>query len=188
MVVLTIIPPLSGGLIYNRRLAIANKHGCGEYYFNRELALANSMRGELIWKMSHPEKTARHDFGSSPPDKRALLGENGCTVSGGERQRISIAGALLKDAPIVLLDEATASLDPENEVQIQEAVSELVSGRTVIVIAHRLRTVSGADNIIVLDNGNIVEQGKSGELLENYGLFARLFNIQQDSLGWSVKA
>ena len=123
-----------------------------------------------------------------PQGYDSVIGENGCTVSGGERQRISIARALLKDAPIVLLDEATASLDPENEVQIQEAISELVRDRTVIVIAHRLRTVVGADNIVVMENGSIAEQGRSEELLGREGLFAKLYRIQQESLGWSVGA
>jgi ATP-binding cassette subfamily B protein len=121
-----------------------------------------------------------------PQSYETVIGENGSTLSGGERQRISIARALLKNAPIVLLDEATASLDPENETQIQAAISELVKGRTVIVIAHRLRTVMGADKIAVLDGGRLVEQGTSGELLAQNGLFARLHQIQQMSLGWSV--
>jgi len=115
-----------------------------------------------------------------------LIGENGNTLSGGERQRISIARALLKDAPIVLLDEATASLDPENEVLIQEAISALIKNRTVIVIAHRLKTIAGANKIIVLKNGKLSEQGTHNELLEKNGLYARLWNIQQESFGWSV--
>jgi ATP-binding cassette subfamily B protein len=115
-----------------------------------------------------------------------VIGENGSTLSGGERQRISIARALLKDAPIVLLDEATASLDPENETLIQEAISELVKNRTVIVIAHRLRTVLGADKIAVLDQGRLVEEGSGEELLAKAGLFARLYTIQQESLGWTA--
>ncbi len=115
-----------------------------------------------------------------------LIGENGCTLSGGERQRISIARAILKDAPIVLLDEATASIDPENEVLIQEAISELIRDRTVIVIAHRLKTIAGANRIIVLDEGNLAEQGTHDELLQKNGLYARLWHIQQESLGWSV--
>ena len=133
-------------------------------------------------------KMARcHDFiEAMPQGYDTLIGENGCTLSGGERQRISIARALLKNAPIVLLDEATASLDPENEVLIQAAISELVRGRTVIVIAHRLRTVAGADQILVLDNGHIVEQGTGDELLQQDGLYAHLWGIQQQSLGWSV--
>jgi ATP-binding cassette subfamily B protein len=121
-----------------------------------------------------------------PQGYETVIGENGSTLSGGERQRISIARALLKNAPIVLLDEATASLDPENETQIQAAISELVKGRTVIVIAHRLRTVIGADKIAVLDKGRLLEEGASGELVAKDGLFARMYRIQQESLGWSV--
>jgi ATP-binding cassette subfamily B protein len=121
-----------------------------------------------------------------PDGYDTVIGENGSTLSGGERQRISIARALLKNAPIVLLDEATASLDPENEVLIQEAISELVKGRTVIVIAHRLRTVMGADNIAVLTDGRLAECGGSEELLAQNGLFARLYHTQQESLGWTA--
>ena len=117
-----------------------------------------------------------------PETYQTVIGENGSTLSGGERQRISIARALLKNAPIVLLDEATAALDPENEAQIQEAVSELVRNRTVIVIAHRLRTIMGADKIAVLQDGKLVEEGNSGELLARNGLFARLYRIQQENL------
>jgi ATP-binding cassette subfamily B protein len=133
-------------------------------------------------------KLARCDefIRTMPDGYNTLIGENGSTLSGGERQRISIARALLKDAPIVLLDEATASLDPENEICIQEAISALVKGRTVIVIAHRLRTIMDADKIAVLDKGELVEEGTSEELLAKDGLFARLYNIQQESLGWSV--
>ncbi len=121
-----------------------------------------------------------------PGGYQSMLGENGYTLSGGERQRISIARALLKDAPIVLLDEATASLDPENEAQIQQAISHLIHGKTVIVIAHRLRTIADADKIIVLEEGRLAEEGTHEELLQNNGLYARLFGIQQQSLGWSV--
>jgi ATP-binding cassette subfamily B protein len=92
----------------------------------------------------------------------------------------------LKDAPIVLLDEATASLDPENETQIQEAISTLIAGRTVIVIAHRLRTVIGADKVVVLDNGRLIEEGTGAELLAQNGLFAHLYQVQQESLGWTA--
>lgn len=121
-----------------------------------------------------------------PNGYQTLLGENGSTLSGGERQRISIARALLKNAPIVLLDEATASLDPENEVLIQQAISRLIVGKTVVVIAHRLRTVAGANKIIVLNEGQAVEEGTHEQLLHKKGLYAKLYNIQQQSLGWSV--
>lgn len=115
-----------------------------------------------------------------------VLGENGSTLSGGERQRLSIARALLKDAPIVLLDEATASLDPESESFIQEAISKLIENKTVIVIAHRLRTVVDADKIIVMNEGMVKEEGTHSQLLEKKGLYHKLFRIQQESLGWSI--
>lgn len=115
-----------------------------------------------------------------------VIGENGSTLSGGERQRISIARAILKNAPVVILDEATAALDPENEVEIQQALSTLVQGKTTLVIAHRLRTVTDSDQIIVLDDGIVKECGRHDELLEQAGLYARLFHIQQKSLGWNA--
>ncbi|MDR2201602.1 MAG: ABC transporter ATP-binding protein/permease [Clostridiales bacterium] len=116
----------------------------------------------------------------------AVIGENGCTLSGGERQRVSIARALLKNAPIVLLDEATASLDPENEASVQRAISRLIKNKTVIVIAHRLRTVAGADNILVLDNGVLAEQGSHAALMSKKGVYERLYTVQSESLGWSI--
>ncbi len=121
-----------------------------------------------------------------PDGYQTLLGENGSTLSGGERQRISIARALLKDAPIILLDEATASLDPENEVLVQKAIAKLVEGKTVIMIAHRLRTVVDADQILVLENGKLVEYGTHEELMAKKGLYQKLYHIQQESLGWAV--
>ena len=121
-----------------------------------------------------------------PDGYQTVLGENGSTLSGGERQRISIARALLKNAPIILLDEATASLDPENEVLVQKAIAKLVEGKTVIMIAHRLRTVVDADQIIVLKDGKLVEQGTHGELMKKKGLYEKLYHIQQESLGWTV--
>ena len=117
-----------------------------------------------------------------PDGWNTLIGENGSKLSGGERQRISIARALLKNAPIILLDEATASLDPENEVYIQEAIANLVKDRTVIVIAHRLKTIIGADNIIVLDKGSIAEQGNYQDLMDNNGLFTKLYSFQKQAL------
>lgn len=114
-----------------------------------------------------------------PQGYDTVIGENGETLSGGERQRISIARALLKDAPIILLDEATASLDAENETKIQTAISELVQGKTVIIIAHRMRTVLGADHIVVLDGGTVCEQGRPEELIAKGGKFAQMVRLQQ---------
>ncbi|WP_308756737.1 ABC transporter ATP-binding protein [uncultured Bacteroides sp.] len=113
-----------------------------------------------------------------PQGYRTVIGENGETLSGGERQRISIARALLKDAPIVLLDEATASLDVENETRIQAGISELVRNKTVLIIAHRMRTIANADKIVVLENGSVTETGTPRELQERNGLFARMMKRQ----------
>lgn len=115
------------------------------------------------------------------------IGENGARLSGGERQRISIARALLKDAPIVLLYEATASLDVENETKIQEALSRLLAGKTVLVIAHRMRTVEAADKIVVLADGRVAEEGKPSELLAREdSIFARMYRLQNSSAQWSI--
>ena len=121
-----------------------------------------------------------------PDGYQTVLGENGSTLSGGERQRISIARALLKNAPVILLDEATASLDPENEVLVQKAIAKLVEGKTVIMIAHRLRTVADADQIFVLEEGKLVERGTHKELMKKKGLYQRLYHIQQESLRCGV--
>ena len=114
------------------------------------------------------------------------IGENGYTLSGGERQRLSIARALLKDAPIILLDEATAALDPENETLIQHAIGTLIKGKTVIVIAHRLRTVENADKIIVLNKGTIAETGTHTELIAKGGIYREMYRLQRESESWSA--
>ena len=114
------------------------------------------------------------------------IGENGAKLSGGERQRISIARALLKDAPIVLLDEATASLDVENETKVQGALSRLLQGKTVLVIAHRMRTVEAADKIVVLSDGKVAEEGAPQELMEKGGLFRRMVELQRQSAKWQL--
>jgi ATP-binding cassette subfamily B protein len=114
------------------------------------------------------------------------VGEGGSKLSGGQKQRISIARAMLKDAPIILLDEATAALDPENEIYIQQAIQELVKEKTVVVIAHKLQTVRNADKIIVLENGHIAEKGNHYELLESKGLYALYWDIQQKTRGWNI--
>lgn len=115
-----------------------------------------------------------------------IVGEGGSTLSGGEKQRISIARAILKNAPILLLDEPTSSLDSKNEVLVQKAISNLVKDKTVIMIAHRLKTIKNADKIIVLDKGRIVEEGRHSELLEKQGLYARLWHLQNKSKEWKI--
>lgn len=133
------------------------------------------------------KKACCHDFIMTLPDGYdTMVGEGGNTLSGGEKQRISIARAILKNAPVVLLDEATASLDPENEADVQKAINMLVEGRTVVVIAHRLKTIVSADNIVVLENGRIVEQGKHEMLLSEQGLYAHLWSLQQQTSGWHM--
>ena len=115
-----------------------------------------------------------------------MIGEGGSTLSGGERQRISIARAILKDAPIILLDEATASLDPDNEVAVQAAISNLIKNKTVIVVAHKLKNVVGANKIVVLDKGKVVEQGKHEELLSLGGIYKSLWDYQEKSKHWQI--
>ena len=127
------------------------------------------------------------DFVSKLPEGyMTVIGENGAKLSGGERQRISIARALLKDAPIILLDEATASLDTECETQVQQAISELVRDKTVLIVAHRMRTIEGADRIVVLKNGTVEENGSPGELMSEGGTFANMVRLQSQSDGWSL--
>ena len=115
------------------------------------------------------------------------IGENGSSLSGGERQRISIARAFLKDAPIILLDEATASLDVENETVIQSALSRLIKNKTVLLIAHRMRTVAGANKIVVLSNGTVSEQGQPDELFKQNGLYTRMVKLQTESQNWFIE-
>ncbi len=127
------------------------------------------------------------DFAEKLPEKwNTNIGENGCELSGGERQRISIARAFLKDAPIILLDEATASLDVENETKIQAALSRLIRNKTVLVIAHRMRTVAGADKIVVLSDGKVAEQGAPDALLKQNGLYTRMVELQTESGNWAI--
>ena len=115
------------------------------------------------------------------------IGENGCELSGGERQRISIARAILKDAPVILLDEATASLDVENETAVQAALSGLIRDKTVLVIAHRMRTVMNADQIVLLSGGRVVEMGSPAELLKKNGLFRHMAQLQSESMEWTAQ-
>lgn len=124
--------------------------------------------------------------GRMPQGYDTMIGENGSKLSGGERQRISIARALLKGASIVLLDEATASLDVENETQVQEALSRLLVGKTVIVIAHRMRTVENADKVVVLKGGVVAEQGSPAEVKAAGGEFVHMVELQRGSAGWRL--
>ena len=121
-----------------------------------------------------------------PNGYQTMIGENGSTLSGGERQRISIARALLKDAPIILLDEATASLDTENETEIQEAISRLVKDKTVLIIAHRMRTVEGADKLVLLRDGLVAEEGSPAELTRKNGFYAKMVALQKQSGEWTI--
>lgn len=133
-------------------------------------------------------KAARcNDFIEKLPEGyQTVIGENGSTLSGGECQRLSIARALLKDAPVILLDEATASLDVDNETEIQEAISKLVKGKTVLVIAHRMRTVENADKIVVLSDGVVSECGTHDELMKKNGLYAKLVTLQTEAAQWKI--
>lgn len=122
-----------------------------------------------------------------PMGYETVIGENGKTLSGGERQRLSIARAFLKDAPVILLDESTASIDPENETKIQEAIGKLIQNKTVLIIAHKLRSIVECDKIIVLKEGHLVEQGKHKELIGQKGLYNRLYSLQNEGMEWAVK-
>ena len=158
------------------------------YLFND--SIINNIRvGKKNATMEEIVETAKkahcHEFITALPDKyETIVGEGGSTLSGGEKQRISIARAMLKDAPIVLLDEATAFLDPENELFIQEAIDDLIKNKTVIVIAHRLNSIRRADNIIVLDKGTIVDEGTHEMLMKHDGLYNHMWAEQQLIRGW----
>ena len=128
-----------------------------------------------------------HDFIVALPNGYdTVVGEGGGTLSGGEKQRISIARAMLKDAPVIILDEATASIDPENEHLIQAAISELTRGKTIITIAHRLATVRNADQILVVDDGRIAERGTHDELIKQNGIYKRFTEIREKAEGWHL--
>ncbi|HGK5963707.1 TPA: ABC transporter ATP-binding protein, partial [Streptococcus agalactiae] len=143
-----------------------------------------STKEEIV---SAAKKACCHDFISALPDGyQTKIGEGGATLSGGEKQRISIARAILKDAPVVILDEATASVDPENERELQQAISELTKNKTLLMIAHRLNTVREADQILVLENGRIVQRGKHQELIQQEGLYRRFVEIRGNAIGWKL--
>ena len=133
------------------------------------------------------KKACCHEFISALTDGYdTVIGEGGGTLSGGEKQRISIARAILKDAPIIILDEATSSVDPENEEELQRAIAELTHDKTIIMIAHRLKTVRGADQILVLDDSHIVQRGTHAELIQQKGLYADFVSERQEAIGWKL--
>lgn len=146
---------------------------------------ASDATHEMVVKAA--KKACCHDFISELPEGyQTLVGEGGASLSGGERQRISIARAILKDAPIVILDEATASVDLENERELQQAIAELTKDKTILMIAHRLSTIRNADQILVLDKGCIVQQGTHQALMQQEGLYRRFVDIRKQAIGWQI--
>jgi len=137
--------------------------------------------------VSAAKKACCHDFISALPEGyKTHVGESGASLSGGEKQRISIARAILKDAPVVILDEATASVDPENEIELQKAIAELTREKTLLMIAHRLNTVRRADQILVLDKGRIVQRGTHSELIVQEGIYRRFVGMREEALDWKL--
>ena len=133
------------------------------------------------------KKACCHDFISKLPNGYdTVIGEGGATLSGGEKQRISIARAIMKDAPIVILDEATANVDPENEKDLMNAVDALTKEKTIIMIAHRLKTVRHADQIVVVDKGRIVQQGTHEQLMKQEGIYKRFVDARQQAVSWKL--
>ena len=155
-------------------------------YNNIKIGKENATREEVI----AAAKLAQCDefIDRLPMGYDTIIGENGKTLSGGERQRLSIARAFLKDAPVILLDESTASIDPENETKIQEAIGKLIKDKTVLIIAHKLRSIVESDKSVVLKEGYLVEEGTHNELLRRSGLYYRLYSLQNESMDWTVKA
>lgn len=160
------------------------------YLFNDTLEanIAFGTAGATHEQVVEAAKRARcHDFISALPNGYdTIVGEGGASLSGGERQRISIARALLKDAPIVVLDEATALIDPENEQLIQQALTELTCEKTVVVIAHRLATIEHADQILVVEDGTVVQRGTHEELLAQEGVYRRFVEARAEAEGWKI--
>lgn len=173
-------------------LDIANYiHGFQRVYLFQDTIYNNISMGKPDATEEEVYEAARkarcYDFIMALPEGfKTVVGEGGATLSGGEKQRISIARCILKDAPIVILDEATASVDTDNESYIQEAISELVKGKTLLVIAHRLNTIQTADQILVIDNGQIAQQGNHEELLKQPGIYQDFVNIRKSAAGWSL--
>lgn len=153
---------------------------------NIKFGSPNATHGDVV----KAAKAARcHEFISALPEGyQTVIGESGATISGGEKQRISIARAIMKDAPIIILDEATANVDPENEAELQKAIEALTQGKTLIMIAHRLKTVKNADQIIVINQGKIAQQGTHDELIRQSGIYADFVGMREKAIGWKIKA
>ncbi|MBR3736115.1 MAG: ATP-binding cassette domain-containing protein, partial [Lachnospiraceae bacterium] len=154
--------------------------------------IANNIRfGEPDASMERVMEAAKkarcHDFIMSLPDGYdTVIGEGGASLSGGEKQRISIARAILKDAPIIILDEATANIDPENEAELSKAIAELTKNKTIIMIAHRLKTVRGADQILVVANGRITQKGTHAELMKEDGIYKDFVSERKEAVSWKI--
>ena len=141
----------------------------------------------MLFRSAAAKRACCHDFILSLPNGYdTIIGEGGSTLSGGEKQRISIARAILKDAPIIILDEATSSVDPENEQALLSAIQELTKDKTLISIAHRLSTVRNADQIVVIDQGRIVQQGKHTDLLQKDGIYRKFLSLRTRATGWRL--
>ena len=155
-------------------------------YNNIKIGKENATQEEIIAaaKLAQCDEFIRR----LPQGYNTVIGENGKTLSGGERQRLSIARAFLKDAPIILLDESTASIDPENETKIQQAIGTLIQNKTVLIIAHKLRSIVECDQIVVLKEGQLEEKGTHDELMSHEGLYHTLYSLQNESLNWTVKS
>ena len=155
-------------------------------YNNIKIGKENATQEEIIAaaKLAQCDEFIRR----LPQGYNTVIGENVKTLSGGERQRLSIARAFLKDAPIILLDESTASIDPENETKIQQAIGTLIQNKTVLIIAHKLRSIVECDQIVVLKEGQLEEKGTHDELMSHEGLYHTLYSLQNESLNWTVKS
>ena len=171
-------------------IAVVGHNGAGKTTFSRALCgLHKEESGVYLWKGKPQKPKERMKFSyimKLPNGYETVLGEAGGTLSGGERQRLSIARAMMKDAPIIILDEATANVDPENEKELMEAIHELTTEKTVIMIAHRLKTVREAQQIIVVDKGKIAQRGTHDELMRQDGIYRRFISGREKAVGWKI--
>ena len=152
---------------------------------DKVLAKGNNATKEEVYQAA--KLACCHEFIEALPDGYdTVLGEAGASLSGGQRQRISIARAMMKDAPVIILDEATANVDPENEKELMEAINELTKEKTVLMIAHRLKTVKNVDKIYVVDRGRIVQQGNHAELINQDGIYRNFVASRAEAVGWKI--